>query len=50
MARLLALFQRPPITGWDVLDVLIVSILIYEALKLIRGTRAVQMVIGSVTC
>ena len=48
MDRLLALFQRPPITWWDVLDILIVSILIYEALKLIRGTRAVQMVIGSV--
>src|SRR6478672_175202 len=48
MDRLLTLFQRPPITGWDVLDILIVSILIYEALKLIRGTRAVQMVIGSV--
>ena len=48
MDRLLALFQRPPITWWDVVDILIVSILIYEALKLIRGTRAVQMVIGSV--
>jgi diadenylate cyclase len=48
MDRLLEIFQRPPITGWDVLDILIVSILIYEALKLIRGTRAVQMVIGSV--
>ena len=47
MDRLLALLHRPPITWWDVLDILIVSILIYEALKLIRGTRAVQMVIGS---
>jgi len=32
---------------WDVVDILIVSILIYEALKLVRGTRAVQMIIGS---
>jgi diadenylate cyclase len=32
---------------WDVLDILIVSILIYEFLKLIRGTRAVQMAVGS---
>lgn len=48
MDRLLALLHRPPITWWDVLDILIVSILIYEALKLIRGTRAVQMAIGSV--
>lgn len=33
---------------WDVADILIVSVLIYEALKLIRGTRAMQMAIGSV--
>ena len=30
----------------DVADILVVSILIYEVLKLIRGTRAVQMVFG----
>lgn len=37
---------RPPI-GWrDVLDIALVSILIYEVLKLIRGTRAVQMAVG----
>jgi diadenylate cyclase len=34
-------------TWWDVVDILIVSLLIYEALKLIRGTRAVQMALGS---
>ena len=27
------LLRRPPITWWDVLDILVVSILIYEALK-----------------
>jgi diadenylate cyclase len=32
---------------WDVLDILIVSIIIYEILKLIRGTRAVQMALGA---
>jgi diadenylate cyclase len=48
MNQLTALFNRPPVSGWDVLDILIVSVLIYEALKLIRGTRAVQMAIGSV--
>jgi len=33
--------------GWiDLVDILVVSILIYELLKLIRGTRAVQMAIG----
>lgn len=43
-----AALVRRPITGWDVADILIVSLLIYEALKLIRGTRAMQMAIGSV--
>jgi diadenylate cyclase len=38
---------RPPMGWWDVLDIAIVSILIYEFLKLIRGTRAVQMGVGS---
>jgi len=39
--------RRPPVGWWDVIDILAVSILIYEALKLIRGTRAVQMAAGS---
>jgi diadenylate cyclase len=39
-------FRRPPIDWWDVLDILVVSVLIYETLKLIRGTRAVQMGLG----
>ena len=38
---------RPPVGWWDLLDIAIVSILIYEFLKLIRGTRAVQMALGS---
>lgn len=38
---------RPPMGWWDLLDIAIVSILIYEFLKLIRGTRAVQMAVGS---
>jgi diadenylate cyclase len=37
---------RRPLSGWDVADILIVSLLIYEALKLIKGTRAMQMAIG----
>ena len=32
---------------WDLLDVLIVAVLIYEILKLVRGTRAVQMAFGA---
>ena len=39
--------RRPPVGWWDVLDIVIVSLLIYEFLKLIRGTRAVQMAVGS---
>jgi diadenylate cyclase len=38
---------RPPVGWWDLLDIAIVSILIYEFLKLIKGTRAVQMAVGS---
>src|SRR5436189_1896829 len=38
--------RRPPLTWWDLVDILVVSILIYEVLKLIRGTRAVQMALG----
>jgi diadenylate cyclase len=40
------LLQRPAFDWWDLLDILIVSIVVYELLKLIRGTRAVQMAIG----
>jgi diadenylate cyclase len=46
MTWLAAALRRPPI-GWsDIADILVVSVLIYELLKLIRGTRAVQMVLG----
>jgi len=41
------LLHRPPIGWWDLADILVVSILIYEILKLIRGTRAVQMAVGA---
>ena len=40
------LLQRPPITLWDIIDITIVSVVIYEVLKLIRGTHAVQMGMG----
>src|SRR5213083_960162 len=46
MTFITAFLRRPPIGWWDVVDILIVSILIYEVLKLIRGTRAVQMALG----
>ena len=41
-----ALLRRPPIGWWDIADIAVVSILIYEFLMLIRGTRAVQMALG----
>lgn len=40
------LLQRPRITVWDVVDIMIVSFIVYELLKLIRGTHAVQMGLG----
>jgi diadenylate cyclase len=46
MSWLSALLQRPAVTWWDLLDIAIVSVIVYELLKLIRGTRAVQMAIG----
>ena len=46
MLWLTDLLHRPPITGWDVLDIAIVSLIVYELLKLIRGTHAVQMALG----
>src|SRR5438132_1447994 len=46
MIWLTALLRRPPIGWWDLADILVVSFLLYEVLKLIRGTRAVQMALG----
>src|SRR5205823_9103526 len=36
----------PTMTWWDVLDITIVALVIYEVLKAIRGTRTVQMTVG----
>jgi diadenylate cyclase len=47
MDFLFGLTRRAPIEWVDLVDIAIVSIAIYEFLKLIRGTRAVQMVVGS---
>ncbi|MDO8793089.1 MAG: diadenylate cyclase CdaA [Vicinamibacterales bacterium] len=41
-----AILRRPPIGWWDIADIAVVSIFIYELLMLIRGTRAVQMALG----
>ena len=47
MTWLFSLFRRPPVSWWDIADIVVVSLLIYEVLKLIRGTRAVQMALGA---
>jgi diadenylate cyclase len=46
MDWLTSLLRRPAVDWWDLLDIIVVSVLVYEVLKLIRGTRAVQMAIG----
>lgn len=46
MNLLTELLQRPAITWSDVLDIAIVSFLLYELLLLIRGTRAAQMALS----
>src|SRR5256886_8264675 len=47
MMWLTSLLKRPPIGWWDLADIIVVSLLIYEVLKLIRGTRAMQMALGA---
>lgn len=46
MDSLAELLSRPRLSGRDVLDIALVSFLIYELLLLIRGTRAVQMALS----
>jgi len=46
MTWFIALLRRPAIGWWDLADILLLSLIIYEVLKLIRGTRAVQMAVG----
>jgi diadenylate cyclase len=41
------LVSPPTLSWWDLVDIAIVSVVIYEFLKLIKGTRAVQMALGS---
>ena len=43
---LTAVLRRPTLSWWDLLDIGIVSFLIYELLLLIRGTRAAQMALS----
>jgi diadenylate cyclase len=41
------LLQRPSLAWWDLLDIALVSILVYELLVFIRGTRAAQMALSA---
>jgi diadenylate cyclase len=46
MSWLTVALRRAPV-GWrDLVDIIVVSVLIYEVLKLIRGTRTAQMALG----
>jgi len=47
MDALTSWISRTPLTAWDIVDVLVVALIIYESLTLIRGTRAMQMAFGS---
>jgi diadenylate cyclase len=47
MDAIIHYLRQLPITAWDIVDIAIVAIVIYEGLKLIRGTRAVQMGMGT---
>ena len=47
MTWLSTFLNRPAISGWDLIDIAIVAVLIYELLLLMRGTRAVQMALGA---
>src|SRR5687768_16712739 len=40
------LLRRPSVSWWDLIDIALVSFLIYELLLLIRGTRAAQMALS----
>ena len=46
MDWLAELLRRPTVSWWDVLDIALVSFLVYELLLLMRGTRAVQMALS----
>ena len=46
MESLAELLRRPAVSWTDLLDIALVSFLIYELLLLIRGTRAVQMALS----
>jgi diadenylate cyclase len=47
LSQLSLFLRRPAVSWWDAVDIVLVSVLIYELLLLIRGTRAVQMALSA---
>ncbi len=48
-SRRIGSFAHLSVTWRDAVDVLVVAVIVYSLLRLIRGTRAVQMVLGILT-
>jgi diadenylate cyclase len=48
LERLQAFFAGTELGWWDVLDILIVAFIVYELLRFLRGTHAVQIALGGV--
>ncbi len=46
MSSLVSFFAGADLRWWDVVDVLLVAVLIYELLQFLRGTHAVQIALG----
>jgi uncharacterized protein (TIGR00159 family) len=46
LERLANLFAGTELRWWDVLDILLVAFIVYELLRFIRGTHAVQIALG----
>jgi uncharacterized protein (TIGR00159 family) len=46
LQSLRAFLSATEFTPWDLIDILIVAVIIYQLLQLIRGTHAVQMALG----
>jgi diadenylate cyclase len=49
LSRRIGSFSHLSVTWRDAVDILVVAVIVYSLLRLIRGTRAVQMVLGILT-
>ncbi len=49
LSRRVGSFSHLSVTWRDAVDILVVAVIVYSLLRLIRGTRAVQMVLGILT-